>query len=127
MSLLRLGQGTCQDGWPVSGGTLGPQACPLSTWGVSEIARAPMFGLQCDRVLVYLLLASPRLDPVIASLWPPALPWKGRPLAQLTDIVRPQSSMGLTSKEGEAREGTSSSVGCQNSWLLGGLAMFLGL
>ena len=86
----------------------------VSTWGVSEIARAPMFGLQCDRVLVYLLLASPRLDPVIASLWPPALPWKGRPLAQLTDIVRPQSSMGLTSKEGEAREGTSSSVGCQN-------------
>lgn len=96
-------------------------------WGVSAVARAPMFGLQCDRVLVYLLLASPGLDTVITSLWRPALPWKGRPLAQLTDIVRPQSFMGLTSKESKAREGTSSSDGCQGSWLLGGLAICLGL
>lgn len=86
-----------------------------------------MFGLQCDRVLGYLLLAIPGLDPVIVSLWPPALSWNGRPLAQLTDIVKSQLSTGLTSKESKTREGTSSSEGCQSSCLLGNLAMYLGL
>lgn len=81
---------------------------------------------ECDRVLVCPLLAIPGLDTVIASLWPPALPWKGRPLAQLTDIVRSQSSMGLTSKESEAREETSSSES-QSSWLLGSMTVYLSL
>lgn len=56
-------------------------------WGVSAIARAPVSGPQCDRVLMYLLLAIHGLDTVTASLWPPALPRKGRALAQLTDKV----------------------------------------
>lgn len=86
-----------------------------------------MFGPQCDRVLVYLLLAIPGLDTVMVSLWPPALSWNGRPLAQLTDIVKSRFSIGLTSKESKTREGTSSSEGCQSSWLLGNLAMYLGL